>query len=386
MNVKQFIKNNTKFIICMIIVIVLGVTGMSYALVIGNFNPIEVNVTASNIEATIGYDDESDGNITSDGLLLPIDDSLVTFNSTDNRVLKLPFNVTGSDTNPENAIYDIALHNINMDCELKTEDVKWRLYRGETEISEGTFSLSFDAMVNDRMVLTETQEDLTTSVKTYTLLIWISESCTDNISACDPALAQNKYLNKTFNASVKVEVSTKSKKELVRPTSEEEACSYESVSIPVCKNGIVYNGASQSLVDENDKYTLLNKTGIDAGHYTVVAKLNNGYMWSDDTTNDKPMICEINKKDVIITTLNQTINYGKSILNTTDNVSVSGLVDGHTLSSISLYSDIVNVGIGTISGSNAKIVDTSGNDVTNNYNITYNNIGVITINEVSDTE
>lgn len=386
MNVKEFIKNNTKFILFMIIVIVLGITGMSYALTIGNFKPIEVNVTASNIEATIDYEDGSDGNIISSGLLLPISDSLVTLNPIDNRVLKISFNVTGSDKNPENAIYDIALHNINMNCELKTDDVKWRLYRGETKISEGSFSLSFDAMVNDRMVLTEVQEDLTTNTTTYTLLIWISESCTDNISACDPALAQNKYLNKAFNASVKVEVSTKSKKELVRTVSDEEACSYEYISVPVCKTDIIYNGASQALIDENDKYTLLNKTGINAGYYTVVAKLSNGYIWSDDTSDDKPIICEINKKSVTITTLNQTITYGDSISNATDKVSISGLISVHTLNTISLYTDIAYVGTGTISGSNAKIVDASGNDVTSNYNITYNNIGVITINEVSNTE
>lgn len=383
MSVKQIIKNNIKFIIFMIIVIVLGVAGMTYALVIGNFKPMIFNVTASNIDAMISYEDGSDGNIISSGLLLPISDSLVTLDMTNDRILKTSFSVVGSDTNPNNTIYDVALHNINMDCELKTEDVKWRLYRGDTKISEGTFSSKFDAMVNDRMVLTEVQEDLTTSAKTYTLLMWISETCTDNIGTCDYTMSQNEYLNKSFSASVKVELSTKSKKNLVRTTSDENACSYESVSVPVCKTDIVYNGTSQVLVEENNKYTLVNQTGVNAGYYTVLVKLNNGYIWSDDTTNDKPIVCEVNKKSVTVTTLNQSITYGNSVSNALDKVSISDLVDGHMLNAISLYSDIVNVGTGTISASNAKIVDAGGNDVTGNYDITYNNTGVITINEAS---
>ena len=46
--------------------------------------------------------------------------------------------------------------------------------------------------------------------------MWISEVCTWDITTCDTKVNQNKYSNKTFNASIKIETSTKSKKQLVR--------------------------------------------------------------------------------------------------------------------------------------------------------------------------
>ena len=47
----------------------------------------------------------------------------------DERVLKSTFTVSNVNTNPENTIYDIALHKVEMDCELRSEYVKWRLYK-----------------------------------------------------------------------------------------------------------------------------------------------------------------------------------------------------------------------------------------------------------------
>ena len=38
MDIKKIVKNNTKFIIAMIIVIALGFVGVAYAISIGNFN------------------------------------------------------------------------------------------------------------------------------------------------------------------------------------------------------------------------------------------------------------------------------------------------------------------------------------------------------------
>ena len=100
--------------------------------------------------------------------------------------------------------------------ELKSLYVKWRLYKNNTLLSEGNFSPSFDVKENNRLVLTEVQQDLTTNTDKYVYLMWISEVCTGDITTCDSTLNQNKYSNKTFNASIKIEASTKTKKELVR--------------------------------------------------------------------------------------------------------------------------------------------------------------------------
>lgn len=391
MDIKGLIKTNTKFVILMLIVITLGIIGMAYAVTIGNFNPIGVNTTADEINATITFKDSSDDNIISSSNLVPIDDALVSLDAENPRVLKISFDVIGNSNNPENTIFDIAFHDIDIDCELKSDTVKWRLYKEDTMISEGNFSPLFDAMIDDRMVLTETQEDLSVSASNYTLLIWISESCTGDITVCDNSLSQNKFLNKHFNASIKIELSTKSKKNLVRQTSEEVECRYIKTEVPTCSSNLVYNGSNQSLILDSimnsgvvgTNYTLINSTATNAGNYTVTAKLKPGYKWNDGTYDNKKVSCEIAKKEVSITSSDQTITYGTDISSAPGDVVVSGLILGHSLKSIILYSNIMEVGTGTIYVSNAKIIDENGNDVTSNYDITYSSTGVITINGVS---
>ena len=213
---KRLIKENSKFIIVMSIVIVLGIIGITYALKVAAFNPIGLNTTTGTINANITYDGNNTSTITNTDKMFPINDTLVDINTTDERVLKVSFNITGVNTNPDNTIYDISLRDINMDKELKSLYVKWRLYKNNTLLSEGNFSPSFDVKENNRLVLTEVQQDLTTNTDKYVYLMWISEICTGDITTCDSTVNQNKYSNKTFNASIKIEASTKTKKELVR--------------------------------------------------------------------------------------------------------------------------------------------------------------------------
>ena len=131
---RAYIKNNIKFLIAMIIVITLGIIGITYAIKFGDFNPIGLNVNTSTIRANITYDSTvNEGNITSTGNMLPISDTLVTgVDVTDTRVLKVKFMVTGVSTNPSNTIYDISLRDINMSSVLKTEEIKWKLYKNGT--------------------------------------------------------------------------------------------------------------------------------------------------------------------------------------------------------------------------------------------------------------
>ena len=123
---RAYIKNNIKFLIAMIIVITLGIIGITYAIKIGEFTAIGLNANTSIISANITYDSTvNEGNITSTGNMLPISDTLVTgVDVTDTRVLKVKFMVTGVSNNPSNTIYDISLRDINMSSALKTEEIK----------------------------------------------------------------------------------------------------------------------------------------------------------------------------------------------------------------------------------------------------------------------
>ena len=378
LNIKNIIKKNIRFISAMIVVIILGIFGISYALKVAPFNKIAVNIKSANMDVNITYDTGVNGaDISNSGNLLPINDSLVTGPTVnDSRVLKAKFYVSGSNSNPENSIYDIAIHNFNIDCELRTEDLKWRLYKNGTLLSSGNLSPKFDTMSNNRLVLTETQQDLTTTKDEYVFLLWISESCSGDIATCSKEQDQSKYLGKSLSGSIKVELATKSKKALVRTTGVSGSCNYTMTSTPTC-NTLTYNGNEQTLVSAGDNYTISNGTGTNAGDYAVTLKLKDGYKWNDGSTNDKILNCSINRKSASISASNQTIKYGSSIDNS--KYTVSNLISGHTVDYIYLDTNINKVGTGVITPTKSKIVDTSGNDVTDNYDLNYIS-GTLTIN------
>ena len=378
LNIKNIIKKNIRFISAMIVVIILGIFGISYALKVAPFNKIAVNIKSANMDVNISYDSGVNGaDISNSGNLLPINDSLVTGPTVnDSRVLKAKFYVTGNTSNPENSIYDVAIHDFNVDCELRTEDLKWRLYKNGTLLSSGNLSPKFDTMSNNRLVLTEIQQDLTTTKDEYVFLLWISESCSGDIANCSKEQDQSKYLGKSLSGSIKVELATKSKKALVRTTGVSGSCNYTMTSTPTC-NTLTYNGNEQTLVSAGDNYTISNGTGTNAGYYAVTLKLKDGYKWNDGSTNDKILNCSINRKNAVITANNQTIKYGSSIDNS--KYSVSNLISGHSVSSVYLDTNIDKVGTGVITPTKSKIVDTSGNDVTDNYDLNYIS-GTLTIN------
>lgn len=373
----NLIKKNIKFIILMLVVIILGIIGIAYAIKVANFNPIALNVTTSPIDVNITYDSSANGaSITSSGKMVPIDDSLITgVNVTDERVIKAKFNVAGVSSNPDNTIYDVALRDINIDCDLRTEDVKWRLYKNGTLLTSGNLSPTFDVMSDNRLVLTDTQQDLTTTTDEYVFLLWISESCTGDISTCSKEQDQSKYLNKSFSASIKLELSTKTKKTLVRNTASADSCGFSTTSIPVF-NLLTYNGSEQTLVNSGTGYTLVNNTGTNAGEYVVTAKLAYGYKWSDGTTDDKVIKGKINRKTATVVADSQSISSGDFIDST--KYTVLDLLTGHSASSVFLDTSIVDTGVGTITPTSARIVDANGNDVTDNYDMSYAS-GTLTI-------
>lgn len=285
---KNIIKNNSKFIIVMLLIIALGITGVTVAIKAGNFNPIAINTTTGNISATISYDSSvNSSTVTSTGKMLPIKDSLVTGTSvTDARVLKVKFTVTGKSTNPANSIYDISLRNITMDDALKDSNIKWRLYKNNTLLSSGNFSPSFDVMENNRMVLTNTQQDLTTTASTYVFLMWISESCTGDIANCTNSDNQFKYVGKSFSFNIKLETATKTKKELTRKTSAASTIT------------TLYNNATKTTVTNNSityqydtTHSLMKDTAGDIRYYGASPN-NYIYFNCSDYSNQSSTTCE----------------------------------------------------------------------------------------------
>ena len=212
-NIKNFLSKNIKLIISLLVIIGIGIIGYTLAV------PKLTNVSI----ATGNYQVVYSGTATlPSSKLTPILDDELTNSSNSTKVMKVTFTVKGAQTNPTNVpiIYDVSLTDLNLDSELHSELLKWRLYKNNTQISEGNFSYDFDVQINKRMVLTSIQQDLpsySSTADSYTFYIWISEQCTGDITSCGEETNTAPLMNKTLSGNIKIELSTKSKKSLVRP-------------------------------------------------------------------------------------------------------------------------------------------------------------------------
>ena len=218
-NIKDFITKNIKVIISLLVIIFIGIVGYTLAV------PKLTNVSI----ATGNYQVVYSGTATlPSSKLTPILDSELTNSSNSDKVMKITFTVKGASSNPTNIpiIYDVSLTDLNLDSELHHKLLKWRLYKNNSQLSEGNFSYDFDVQINNRMVLTNIQQDLpsySSTADSYTFYIWISEQCTGDITNCTEDMDVSSLRNKTLSGNIKIELSTKSKKELVRPLTANKA-------------------------------------------------------------------------------------------------------------------------------------------------------------------
>ena len=101
------------------------------------------------VGSKISIDEEAYGDNeldTSNLDMKPIQDSNVT-TSSDN-VIKIDFGVKGASSNTTPAsgkyIYDVALTGLEINCNLLSEYVKWKLIKNGEEISSGSLSPKYD--------------------------------------------------------------------------------------------------------------------------------------------------------------------------------------------------------------------------------------------------
>lgn len=216
--VKQ-IKKSSKNLIIQIVLILVGILGTTYATTY-ILNSVNITISTSNINVVYA------GSLTLPGssiTLTPINDSTVSSNSSN--VIRVNFTVKGASTNPDiPIIYDVALEDLIIPKALRSQYVKWQLYKNSTLLSSGNFSPQFDNIVDGRLVLTEIQQDLPTNSSTadsYQFVLWISESCPSQIN-CTIDQDQSGMLGKTIAGKITVETYTKNKKALVRRPTEDK--------------------------------------------------------------------------------------------------------------------------------------------------------------------
>ena len=159
---------------------------------------------------------------------------------------------------------------------------------------------------------------------------------------------------------------------------------YRRLSIPTTDmycNDLTYNGTEQELTKPSaEGFTFLNNKGTNAGSYTVRARLNENYRWSDGSNTDKTFTCTINKATPTLTlsATSGTVNAGSTIsftesANVVGNFSnVSGTTSVATVSPASYTGVAANttrtVTVTGVSNGSSKITVTFTPTDTTNYN------------------
>lgn len=211
-----------KIVVPVIIVLIMIILLVTYA-VDSRFDPQTFFAT------TILIDEEAYGSNTFDSSQLklrPIIDQKVEEAS--NSVIHIAFNVGGSKkNNAQNIVYDIALADLKVDCDLLSPYLKWKLIKNDQETFEGSFDYRFDTIDNGRLVLTTIQQDLVAYNQDknvydhYDFYIWLSDSCqNEDIQSCTEAENQSNLFNKKISGKIEVELYAETKKSLVRKPSD----------------------------------------------------------------------------------------------------------------------------------------------------------------------
>ena len=172
-------------------------------------------------------DEEAYGNTKFDSSLTKLT-PILDKNINDNNSIHIKFNVGGSKKNNTEIIYDIALVNLSVDCELLSPYLKWKLIKNNNEEFTGSLDYRFDTIKDNRLVLTNIQQDLIpynedkTVYDHYDFYMWISDSCQEeDITLCKSHEEQTNLLNKVLSGKIEVELYGGTKTNVVREPREE---------------------------------------------------------------------------------------------------------------------------------------------------------------------
>ena len=214
------VKNNDKYLILIAGAMIL--LGLTYAIQ-------NSSILFQGQSAIIEIDEEAYGDTAFDSTnlkLIPILDKDVEISS--DNVIRIDFRVGGGKDNSlkDDIIYNIALNDLKLDCDLISPYLKWKLIKNNNVISTGTLDYKFDTIKDGRIILTNTEEDLVkysdnkNDYDKYTFYMWLSDSCQDELGKCTNIIDQTYLTNKKISGKIEVEISTGQKQTLQRNPSD----------------------------------------------------------------------------------------------------------------------------------------------------------------------
>ena len=123
---------------------------------------------------------------------------------------------------------------------------------------------------------------------------------------------------------------------------------YGQVQTPKAVSGLHYNGRVQTGVpaSANGHYTITGNTATDAGTYIATAKIADGFVWDDGTTQDKQISYSIDHAEAMLSVERTSI----SLKDDTNSVSVRIIYSGDNMQSLTVISEDEQVATARIDG------------------------------------
>ena len=221
-------KRNKSFVILVSLIVVVMLF-LFYTFYSRSFADFDHPFVRKTLFSKLGIDEEAYGNTVFDASRFDFRMILDKDVLVSDHVISISFRVGGNEENDAvDPVYDIALEDLVVDCDLLSPYVKWKLFKNGTEISSGSLDYHFDTIRDGRLVLTPIQQDLVSYQEDknlydfYQFYLWLSDSCQEeDITKCSGSIVQNNLLGKRISGKIEVELYSKTKVALVRNPSDE---------------------------------------------------------------------------------------------------------------------------------------------------------------------
>ena len=195
-------------------------------------------------------------------------------------------------------------------------------------LTGGAVKITGNNIVGNTLTAQITENTTPTATYNYT---WYRVDSNGTETKVSGPNTTNTYVPTTNDLGYTIKVKVDATKENYDPTSFTDTTDVTNNKTIKTKTGVskpttaicntnTYTGENLTLAtiptSDQLKYGLLNNTGIDAKSYTVTARLNDGYIWSNGDTTDVSISCSISKSNTTTTlsTITKTYNGNSQVV------------------------------------------------------------------------
>ncbi len=162
-------KKNVTLVVIGIIVLIIGVIGLTIAYFVAEAHSKDITITSKNLTLKYGPDPDNE--------IIATDIGPITEDKILEEAVKKTFTIAKNNAGDKDIYVRIDLGDLELSDNFKDYDLKWALYEGSTKLTTGTFAQTLDGSTSINMANNVLINS--TTPKEYNLYIWINETDQD---------------------------------------------------------------------------------------------------------------------------------------------------------------------------------------------------------------